>query len=116
MVRTIAGTGGSRAVVESCGTLNNVETFWVGGLRRPARHTSIAGRSSALEALRSLVDAVVVRPGERRGEVRIELRGAGFLHYPTTTLPILSAYGPGAQLACQCRPSLFVRWINVARR
>ena len=38
--------------------------------------------AAAVEALRSLVDAVVVYPGERRGEVRLELRGdlAAFLH------------------------------------
>ena len=37
---------------------------------------------AASEALRSLVDAVVVHPGERRGEVSVSLRGdlAAFLH------------------------------------
>ena len=38
--------------------------------------------AEAAEALRSVVDAILVFPGERRGEVRIELRGdlAAFLH------------------------------------
>ena len=38
--------------------------------------------AAAVEALRSLIDAIVVHPGERRGEVRVELRGdlAAFLH------------------------------------
>jgi site-specific DNA recombinase len=37
--------------------------------------------SEATEALRSVIDAIVIYPGERRGEVRIELRGdlAAFL-------------------------------------
>ena len=40
--------------------------------------------AAAVEALRSLIDAIVVHPGERRGEVRVELRGdlAAFLHLP----------------------------------
>ena len=35
-----------------------------------------------MEALRSLIDAIVVHPGDRRGEVSLELRGdlAAFLH------------------------------------
>jgi len=38
--------------------------------------------AAAVEALRSLIDAIVVHPGERRGEVRVELRGdlMAFLH------------------------------------
>ena len=38
--------------------------------------------AAAVEALRSLIDAIVVYPGERRGEVSLELRGdlAAFLH------------------------------------
>src|ERR1035437_9493865 len=32
--------------------------------------------AAATEALRSLVDAILVSPGERRGEVSVELRGA----------------------------------------
>ena len=38
--------------------------------------------AAAVEALRSLIDAIVVYPGERRGEVRVEMRGdlAAFLH------------------------------------
>jgi hypothetical protein len=47
----------------------------------------------AAEALRSLIDAILVHPGERRGEVSLSLRGdlAAFLHVaeadrePTTT-------------------------------
>ena len=41
-----------------------------------------ATAATAAEALRSLVDAVLVHPGERRGEVAVELRGdlAAFLH------------------------------------
>ena len=37
--------------------------------------------AAAAEALRSLIDAIVVYPGERRGEVTLELRGdlAAFL-------------------------------------
>jgi len=37
--------------------------------------------AAAVEALRSLVDAIVVHPGDRRGEVHMELRGdlAAFL-------------------------------------
>ena len=40
-----------------------------------------AAASLATEALRSLIDAILVHPGERRGEVRLELRGdlAAFL-------------------------------------
>jgi hypothetical protein len=38
--------------------------------------------AAAIEALRSLIDAILVHPGARRGEVRIELRGdlAAFMH------------------------------------
>ena len=38
--------------------------------------------AAAVEALRSLVDAIVVHPGKRRGEVSVELRGdlTAFLH------------------------------------
>jgi len=38
--------------------------------------------AEAAEALRSVIDAILVYPGERRGEVRLELRGdlAAFLH------------------------------------
>ena len=41
-----------------------------------------ATAAAAAEALRSLVDAVLVHPGERRGEAAVELRGdlAAFLH------------------------------------
>jgi hypothetical protein len=38
--------------------------------------------AAAVEALRSLIDAVIVHPGERRGEISLELRGdlAAFLY------------------------------------
>jgi hypothetical protein len=38
--------------------------------------------AAAAEALRSLIDAIVMHPGERRGELSLELRGdlAAFLH------------------------------------
>jgi site-specific DNA recombinase len=41
-----------------------------------------ATAAAAAEALRSLIDAIVVYPGARRGEVAVELRGdlAAFLH------------------------------------
>jgi hypothetical protein len=32
-------------------------------------------RGTATEALRTLIDAILVHPGERRGEVRMDLRG-----------------------------------------
>ena len=41
-----------------------------------------AAAAAAAEALRGLIDAVVVYPGEKRGEVSVELRGdlAAFLY------------------------------------
>ena len=107
MVQTIADTGGSRSLVEELRTLEHRQD----GLRAeiaaagtpeplPALHPNLAQvyrqkverleqalhdpsvSAAAVEALRSLVDAIVVYPGERRGEVTLELRGdlAAFLH------------------------------------
>jgi hypothetical protein len=47
-------------------------------LREPA-----AG-AAAREALRGLIDAILVYPGERRGEISVQLRGdlAAFMHIP----------------------------------
>ncbi len=107
MVQTIADTGGSRSLVEELRTLEQRQD----GLRAeiaaagtpeplPALHPNLAEvyrqkverleqalhdpavSAAAVEALRSLVDAIVVYPGEGRGEVSLELRGdlAAFLH------------------------------------
>jgi len=57
--------------------------------------------AAAVEALRSLIDAIVVHPGERRGEVRVELRGdlMAFLHLegedPASRPAAAKAGGPG---------------------
>ncbi len=42
----------------------------------------MADPEAATEALRSLIEAILIYPGERRGEVSISLRGdlAAFLH------------------------------------
>jgi len=100
MVETIADTGGSRALV---GELRNLEQrqddlreeIAAAGKAEPipALHPNLAlvyrrkverleqaledpnVSAGAGEALRSLVDAIIVYPGERRGEVRVELRG-----------------------------------------
>jgi site-specific DNA recombinase len=107
MVQTIADTGGSRTLVEELRSLEQRQD----GLRAeivaagtpeplPALHPNLAHvyrqkverleqalhnpavSAAAVEALRSLIDAIVVYPGERRGEVSLELRGdlAAFLH------------------------------------
>ena len=58
--------------------------------------------AAAVEALRSLIDAIVVHPGERRGEVRVELRGdlAAFLHLededPASQPSAAKTAGPGS--------------------
>ena len=56
-------------------------------LREPATMTVAAA------ALRSLIDAVLVYPGERRGELRVELRGdlAAFLHLQEPGMPTRTA-------------------------
>lgn len=45
--------------------------------------------AAAAEALRGLIDAIEVFPGERRGEVSVVLRGdlAAFLHLEDSALP-----------------------------
>jgi hypothetical protein len=107
MVDTIADTGGSRALVEELRALERKqdqlrEEIVAAGTPEvlPALHPNLAQvyrqkverleealqdpvvSAAAVEALRSLIDAIVVHPGERRGEVRVELRGdlAAFLH------------------------------------
>jgi site-specific DNA recombinase len=107
MVQTIADTGDSRTLVEA---LRNLEQRQDGlkaeidaaGMPEalPALHPNLAqvyrqkverleqalhdpaASAAAVEALRSLIDAIVVHPGERRGEVSLELRGdlAAFLY------------------------------------
>ena len=59
-----------------------------------------AAASAAAEAFRSLIDAIMVYPGERRGEVSIELRGdlAAFMHEPddgATTRTAVARMGNG---------------------
>ena len=107
MVQTIADTGGSRAIVEELRRLERREDELreeIAAAGRPepvpALHPNLAQvyrqkverleqalqdpivSAAAAEALRSLIDAVVVHPGERRGEVHLELRGdlAAFLY------------------------------------
>jgi hypothetical protein len=107
MVQTVADTGGSRALVEELRALERRqdqlrEEIVAAGTPEvlPALHPNLAQvyrqkverleealqdpvvSAAAVEALRSLIDAIVVHPGERRGEVRVELRGdlAAFLH------------------------------------
>jgi DNA invertase Pin-like site-specific DNA recombinase len=107
MVQTIAETGGSRAIVEELRRLERREDELRAEIAAagrpepvPALHPNLAQvyrqkverleqalqdpivSAAAAEALRSLVDAVLVHPGERRGEVSLELRGdlAAFLH------------------------------------
>ena len=106
MVQTIADTGGSRRLVDELRTLEQRQD----GLKAeiaaagtpeplPALHPNLAQvyrqkverleqalhdpsvSAAAVEALRSLIDAIVVHPGEQRGEVSVELRGdlAAFL-------------------------------------
>jgi hypothetical protein len=40
--------------------------------------------AAAAEALRSRIDAIIIHPGDHRGETSIELRGdlAAFMHLP----------------------------------
>ncbi len=107
MVQTIADTGGSRTLVEELRNLEQRQD----GLKAeidaagkpellPALHPNLAQvyrqkverleqalheptvSAAAVEALRSLIDAVIVHPGERRGQVSLELRGdlAAFLY------------------------------------
>ncbi len=107
MVQTIADTGGTRTLVEELRSLEQRQDELKGEIEAagkpellPALHPNLAQvyrekverlevalqdpsvSAAAVEALRSLVDAVVVHPGERRGEIRLELRGdlAAFLH------------------------------------
>ena len=107
MVQTIGDTGGSRALVEELRALEHRqdqlrEEIVAAGTPEvlPALHPNLAQiyrqrverleealhdpvvSAAAVEALRSLIDAIVVYPGERRGEVRVEMRGdlAAFLH------------------------------------
>jgi DNA invertase Pin-like site-specific DNA recombinase len=107
MVQTIADTGGSRALVEELRALEHRqdqlrEEIVAAGTPEvlPALHPNLAQvyrqkverleealrdpfvSAAAVEALRSLIDAIVVHPGDQRGEVRVELRGdlAAFLH------------------------------------
>ena len=59
-----------------------------------------AAAAAAAEALRSLIDAIMVYPGEKRGEVSIELRGdlAAFMHVPdggATTRTAVARMGNG---------------------
>jgi hypothetical protein len=64
--------------------------------------------AAAVEALRSLIDAIVVHPGDQRGEVRVELRGdlAAFLHLQDenplcrTSFRVGSLVAPTASGAC----------------
>ena len=106
MVRTIAETGGSRALVEELRGLEQRQDDLTREIAAtgtpeplPALHPNLARvyrekverleqalrdpavSAAAVEALRSLIDAIFVHPGERRGEVRLELRGdlAAFL-------------------------------------
>jgi hypothetical protein len=107
MVRTIADTGGSRTLVEELRDLEQRQDDLTRDIAAtgtpeslPALHPNLAKvyrekverleqalrdpavSAATVEALRSLIDAIVVHPGERRGEVRLELRGdlAAFLH------------------------------------
>jgi site-specific DNA recombinase len=107
MVQTIADTGGSRSLVQELRHLEQRQTELTQKLSAtdtpealPALHPNLAQvyrqkvsdleqaladplvSAAAVEALRSLIDAIVVYPGPKRGEVRIELRGdlAAFMH------------------------------------
>ncbi len=107
LLRTITEIGGTRAMVDELRRLEQRQDALKSDIEAagtpepiPALHPNLAQvyrekverleqalqdplvSAAAVEALRSLVDAVVVYPGERRGEVRLELRGdlAAFLH------------------------------------
>ena len=100
MVETIADTGGSRALVEELRAIERKQDqlrdeIVAAGTPEvlPALHPNLAQvyrqkverleealrdpvvSAAAVEALRSLIDAIVVYPGERRGEMRVEMRG-----------------------------------------
>ncbi len=60
-----------------------------------------AAASAATEALRSLIDAILVHPGEKRGEVSITLRGdlAAFLYLAETARSGTSGGTPDSRTA-----------------
>jgi hypothetical protein len=57
--------------------------------------------AAAVEALRSLIDAIVVYPGERRGEMRVEMHGdlAAFLHLRDESPGASASPTPSAETA-----------------
>jgi site-specific DNA recombinase len=123
MVQTIAETGGSRTLVEELRNLEHrqdklKEEITAAGNPEPppALHPNLAQvyrqkverleralhdplvNAAAVEALRSLIDAVLVYPRERRGEVLMELRGdlAAFLHLREGPLGMNAGPGEGS--------------------
>ena len=56
-----------------------------------------ATAAAATDALRGLVDAIIIYPGQKRGEVSIELRGdlAAFMHLSDAQM------GPDGKVAVQ---------------
>ncbi|WP_408886996.1 recombinase family protein [Limobrevibacterium gyesilva] len=82
IVREIAGTGTPEPLPVLHPNLPELYRRKVDTLEEALRDA--ATMAAAAEALRSLVDAILVYPGETRGEVRVELRGdlAAFLYLP----------------------------------